>query len=123
MQKKEKIQREQEELRIDQEKIKKEEEERKRIQLQKEQLYRKQELLNKDYDEIPHLTGNEIDDFRNRFWEEYVGIPKKERTAYERKYFPTFTSGLPKWFVSRKFRHEEKEIEAVNKQKKQEKGE
>ncbi|MGN4740582.1 hypothetical protein [Bacillus cereus group sp. MYBK227-1] len=117
VQKKEKIQREQEELRIDQEKIKKEEEERKRIQLQKEQLYRKQELLNKDYDEIPHLTGNEIDDFRNRFWEEYVGIPKKERTAYERKYFPTFTSGLPKWFVSRKLRHEEKEIEAVNKQK------
>ncbi|MGX5581652.1 competence protein CoiA family protein [Bacillus cereus] len=117
VQKKEEIQREQEELRIDQEKIKKEEEERKRIQLQKEQLYRKQELLNKDYDEIPHLTGNEIDDFRNRFWEEYVGIPKKERTAYERKYFPTFTSGLPKWFVSRKLRHEEKEIEAVNKRK------
>ncbi|MED2217344.1 hypothetical protein P4V91_30670, partial [Bacillus thuringiensis] len=117
VQKKEKIQREQEELRIRQEKIKKEEEERKRIQLQKEQLYRKQELLNKDHDEIPHLTGNEIDDFRNRFWEEYVGIPKKERTAYERKYFPTFTSGLPKWFVSRKLRHEEKEIEAVNKQK------
>ncbi|QWH64104.1 hypothetical protein EXW39_28900 (plasmid) [Bacillus mycoides] len=117
VQKKEKIQREQEELRIRQEKIKKEEEERKHIRLQKEQLYKKQELLNKDYYEIPHLTENEIDDFRNRFWEEYICIPKKERTAYEKKYFPTFTAGLPKWFMSRKLRHEEKEIEAVNKQK------
>ncbi|ARJ25287.1 hypothetical protein B7492_29730 (plasmid) [Bacillus mycoides] len=117
VQKKEKIQREQEELRIRQEKIKKEEEERKHIRLQKEQLYKKQELLNKDYYEIPHLTENEIDDFRNQFWEEYICIPKKERTAYEKKYFPTFTAGLPKWFMSRKLRHEEKEIEAVNKQK------
>ncbi|KXH80131.1 MULTISPECIES: competence protein CoiA family protein [Bacillus] len=109
VQKKEKIQREQEELRIHQEKIKKEEEEQKRIQLQKEQLYRKQELLNKDYDEIPLLTKNEIDNFRNRFWEEYKCIPKKERTAYERKYFP---SGLPRWFMKDKIPHVEKEIEA-----------
>ncbi|EJP82959.1 hypothetical protein BTT_59360 (plasmid) [Bacillus thuringiensis serovar morrisoni str. 4AA1] len=109
VQKKEKIQRGQEELRIRQEKIKKEEEERKRIQLQKEQLYRKQELLNKDYDEIPLLTKNEIDNFRDRFWEEYKSIPKKERTAYERKYFP---SGLPRWFMKDKIPHVEKEIEA-----------
>ncbi|TKI12370.1 hypothetical protein FC696_13180 [Bacillus wiedmannii] len=109
VQKKEKIQREQEELRIRQEKIKKEEEERKRIQLQKEQLYRKQELLNKDYGEIPHLTKNEIDNFRSRFWEEYKCIPKKERTAYERKYFP---SGLPRWFMKDKIPHVEKEIQA-----------
>ncbi|XBO88236.1 hypothetical protein AAGG43_19865 [Bacillus paranthracis] len=102
---------EQEEKRIRQENLKKEEEERERLQLEKEQLYRKQELLNKDYDEIPHLTGNEIGFGRNTY------VYKKERTAYERKYFPTFTSGLPKWFVSRKLRHEEKEIEAVNKQK------
>lgn len=109
VQKKEKIQREQEELRIRQEKIKKEEEERKRIQLQKEQLYRKQELLNKDYDDIPLLTKNEIDNFRNRFWEEYKCIPKKERTAYEKKYFP---SGLPRWFMKDKIPYVEKEIEA-----------
>ncbi|MRC18766.1 hypothetical protein GH866_24595 [Bacillus thuringiensis] len=109
VQKKEKIQREQEELRIRQEKIKKEKEERKRIQLQKEQLYRKQELLNKDYDEIPLLTKNEIDNFRDRFWEEYKNIPKKERTAYERKYFP---SGLPRWFMKDKIPHVEKEIKA-----------
>ncbi len=114
VQKKEKIQREQEELRIRQEKIKKEEEERKRIQLQKEQLYRKQELLNKDYDDIPLLTKNEIDNFRNRFWEEYKCIPKKERTAYERKYFP---SGLPRWFMKDKILHVEKEIEAELKKK------
>lgn len=109
VQKKEKIQKEQEEKRIRQEKFKKEEEERKRIQLEKEQLYRKQELLNKDYDEIPLLTKNEIDDFRNRFWEEYKCIPKKERTAYERKYFP---SGLPQWFMKDKIPHVEKELEA-----------
>ncbi|HFJ9467085.1 TPA: hypothetical protein ACGW7V_006540, partial [Bacillus cereus] len=109
VQKKEKIQREQEEKRIRQEKLKKEEEERERIQLEKEQLYREQELLNKDYDEIPHLTKNEIDDFRNRFWEEYVCIPKKERTAYERNYFP---SGLPRWFMKDKILHIEKEVEA-----------
>ncbi|KAA0780799.1 hypothetical protein [Bacillus sp. BPN334] len=114
VQKKEKIQREQEELRIRQEKIKKEEKERKRIQLQKEQLYRKQELLNRDYDEIPLLTKNEIDNFRNRFWEEYKCIPKKERTAYERKYFP---SGLPRWFMKDKIPHVEKEIEAELKKK------
>ncbi|MEE3950055.1 competence protein CoiA family protein [Bacillus wiedmannii] len=109
VQKKEKIQREQEKLRIRQEKIKKEEEERKRIQLQKEQLYRKQELLNKDYDEIPLLTKKEIDNLRDRFWEEYKSIPKKERTAYERKYFP---SGLPRWFMKDKIPYVEKEIEA-----------
>ncbi|WP_242476489.1 hypothetical protein [Bacillus cereus] len=109
VQKKEKIQRGQEELRIRQEKIKKEEEERKRIQLQKEQLYRKQELLNKDYYEIPLLTKNEIDNFRNKFWEEYKCIPKKERTTYERKYFP---SGLSRWFMKDKIPHVEKEIEA-----------
>lgn len=109
VQKKEKIQKEQEEKRIRQEKLKKEEEERKRIQLEKEQLYRKQELLNKDYDEIPLLTKNEIDDFRNRFWEEYKCILKKERTAYERKYFP---SGLPQWFMKDKIPHVEKELEA-----------
>ncbi len=58
---------EQEEKRIRQENLKKEEEERERIQLEKEQLYRKQELLNKDYDEIPHLTGNEIGFGRNTY--------------------------------------------------------
>lgn len=107
---KEKIQREKEELRIRQEKIKKEEEERQRIKMQKEQLYRKQELLNKEYHEISKLTKEEVNDFRNKFWEEYIGIPRKERTAYERKYFPTFTAGLPQWFMSRKLAHEEKEI-------------
>ncbi|MDR4983626.1 hypothetical protein CN491_10825 [Bacillus cereus] len=114
LQKREKIQREQEEQRIRQEKIKKEEEEQKRIQLQKEQLYRKQNLLNKDYHEIPYLTKKEINDFRSRFWEAYKCIPKKERTAYERKYFPL---GLPQWFMKDKIPYEEKEIEATKKQK------
>ena len=67
VQKKEKIKMEQEEKRIRQENLKKEEEERERLQLEKEQLYRKQELLNKDYDEIPHLTGNEIGFGRNTY--------------------------------------------------------
>lgn len=115
VQKKEKIQRENEELRIRQEKIKKEEEERKRIQLQKEQLYRKQELLNKDYCEIPNLTEHEINNYRIRFWEEYKCIPKNERIAYERKYFP---SGLPPWFMSEKLVREKKEIEAELKKQK-----
>ncbi|EOO70349.1 hypothetical protein IIC_04791 [Bacillus cereus VD021] len=118
---KEKIQREQEELRIRQEKIKKEEEERQRIQIQKEQLYRKKELLNKEYHEISDLSQEEVDVFRNKFWEEYICISKEERTAYERKYFPTFTAGLPQWFMSRKLDHEEKEIEAVNKLKRKNK--
>ncbi|WP_416809087.1 hypothetical protein [Bacillus thuringiensis] len=67
VQKKEKIQREQEELRICQEKIK------------KGRLYRKQELLNKEYDEIPLLTKNEIDNFRDSFWEEYKSIGMSTR--------------------------------------------
>ncbi|WP_001032975.1 hypothetical protein [Bacillus cereus] len=109
IQKKEKIQREQEEQRIHREKIKKEEEEQKRIQSQKEQLYKKQEILNKDYCEIPYLTKKEIDDFRISFWEEYKCISKKERTAYERKYF---SLGLPQWFMKEKIPHIEKEMEA-----------
>ncbi|MGX5434950.1 competence protein CoiA family protein [Bacillus toyonensis] len=111
----EKIQRKQEELLFRQEKRKKEEEEQTRNQLQKEQLYTKQELLNKDYYEILHLTEDEINDFRMRFWEEYKCIQKKERTVYERKYFP---SGLPQWFMSEKLVHEEKEIKAELKMKK-----
>lgn len=79
--------------------------------------------MNKEYHEISNLTKEEVNIFRDEFWEEYICIPKEERIAYERKYFPTFTAGLPQWFMSRKLYYEEKEIEAELKQQKNKKKE
>ncbi|EOQ22693.1 MULTISPECIES: hypothetical protein [Bacillus cereus group] len=111
----EELQRQQEELCIQKERIRKNEEERIRVQLEKEKLYKKQELLNKEHYELPHFTKEEIEAFQDKFWDEYRCIDKEERTAYERKYFP---SGLPQWFMKKKLKREEKEIEAELKQEK-----